>query len=76
MLRPGGRILILDKFLRPEQRAPVRRLLSLLTAPVATRMDVVFEELLRHTPELEVTEDHPALVGGWFRHIVLKKQRG
>ena len=74
VLRPGGRILILDKFLRPGQRAPLRRLVNPLLRHLATRTDVVFEELLAHTPSLRVLEDAPALAGGWFRHIVLEKQ--
>lgn len=74
VLRPGGRILVLDKFLRPNQKAPLRRLLSPLLGALATRTNVVFEDLLSHAPDLEVVEDHPALVGGWFRRIVLEKR--
>lgn len=73
VLRPGGRILILDKFLRPGKSAPLRRLVSPLLARLATRTDVVFEEALACVPELHVREDHPALAGGWFRHILLEK---
>ncbi|HXH03744.1 MAG TPA: class I SAM-dependent methyltransferase [Candidatus Competibacteraceae bacterium] len=73
VLRPGGRMLILDKFLRPGQRAPLRRLLSPLAARIATRTDVVFEVLLAQVPGLSVVEDHPAVLGGWFRQIVLAK---
>ncbi len=74
VLRPGGRILVLDKFLRPGQRAPLRRLISPVLGSIATRTNVVFEELLRRVPELDVIEDHPALIRGWFRHIVVKKR--
>jgi phosphatidylethanolamine/phosphatidyl-N-methylethanolamine N-methyltransferase len=73
VLRPGGRILILDKFLRPGQSAPLRRLVSPLLARLATRTDVVFEDALAAVPELHVIEDRPALAGGWFRHILLEK---
>ncbi|MFO1371377.1 MAG: methyltransferase domain-containing protein [Candidatus Competibacteraceae bacterium] len=73
VLRPGGRILIFDKFLRPQQKAPLRRLLSPLLGLLATRTNVVFEQVLAETPGLTVVTDQPALAGGWFRHIVLRK---
>jgi phosphatidylethanolamine/phosphatidyl-N-methylethanolamine N-methyltransferase len=73
VLRPGGRLLIVDKFLRPGQKAPVRRFINLLSRHVATRTDVVFEDLLARCPELSVTRDEPSLAGGWFRRIELAK---
>ena len=76
VLKPGGRILILDKFLRPGQRAPVRRLINLLIRHIATRTDVVFEDLLPHSPALQVISDEACLAGGWFRRIQLQKTNG
>jgi ubiquinone/menaquinone biosynthesis C-methylase UbiE len=73
VLKPGGQILLFDKFLQPGQRAPVRRLLNGLSRRLATRMDVVFEEVLSHVPQLTVASDMPALGGGWFRKIILNK---
>ena len=72
--KPGGSMLILDKFLQPGKRAPLRRLFSRLAASIATRTDVVFEEALAQVPGLGVTGDRPALAGGWFRHIRLEKR--
>lgn len=73
VLKPGGTIVLFDKFLHPQQHAWLRRALTPLTRRFATRMDVVFEDLLRETPELQVVGDEPALAGGWFRRIVLRK---
>jgi ubiquinone/menaquinone biosynthesis C-methylase UbiE len=74
VVRKGGVILVLDKFLRPGQRAPLRRLLNPVAARIATRIDVVFEEALAKVPALRVTFDAPAGAGGWFRMIRLEKQ--
>lgn len=74
VLKPGGTIVLLDKFLQPEKLAPVRRALNPLTRRIATRMDVVFEEVLSDVPALQVVSDVPLLAGGWFRGIVLKKR--
>ncbi len=74
VLRPGGTLLIFDKFLRPGQRAPLRRLLAPLSGAVATRTDLVVEELLRQHPELQLESDVPAAVGGWFRRLRLQRR--
>lgn len=74
VLRPGGRALVFDKFLRPGQPALLRRLANPLMRRVATRLDVVFEEILAAAPALEVEKNQPALAGGWFRFISLKKR--
>ncbi len=73
VLKPGGRILLLDKFLKPGELALIRRMLNLLTRHIATRTDVVFEDVISETPELVVVSDEPALAGGWFRLIELQK---
>lgn len=71
VLKPGGEALILDKFLRRNQKAQLRRLLNPLARRIATRLDVVFEDLLDGEPGLALREDSPALAGGWFRRIRL-----
>ncbi len=74
VLKPGGTIIIMDKFLRPKKLAPLRRALTPVSRCIATRMDVVFEEVLSEVPQLQLVSDTPLLAGGWFRGIVLKKK--
>ena len=74
VLKPARRILLLDKFLHRGERAPARRLLNLPTRHIATRTDVVFEQVVEKVPQLRVVKDEPALPGGWFRMIELEKR--
>jgi len=73
VVRPGGTIQILDKFLRPGDLAPLRRLANLLLRHVATRTDVVFEQVISQVPTLSITSDKSLMAGGWFRCIRLEK---
>jgi phosphatidylethanolamine/phosphatidyl-N-methylethanolamine N-methyltransferase len=72
VLKPGGRVLIFDKFLRRGQLALLRRLLSPLSSRVATQLDVVFEDVLQNVPQLQLVSDEPVFGNGWFRLIELK----
>lgn len=74
VLKPGGRVLLLDKFLRRGSRAWLRRSLSPVVGQLATRLDVVFEDILEAVPELRVVSDEPALARGWFRLIELQRE--
>ncbi|MBI4754268.1 MAG: methyltransferase domain-containing protein [Betaproteobacteria bacterium] len=73
VVRPGGTLLVFDKFLRPGERAPLRRALNPLVRHIATRTDVVFEDVLAACSGLSVEDDRPALAGGWFRLIRLRR---
>lgn len=73
VVKTGGRLYVLDKFLRPGEAAWLRRLLNPLARRIATRTDVVFEEALAGVPGLTVIADEPAMAGGWFRMITLEK---
>lgn len=73
VVQPGGSILIFDKFLSRGKRAPLRRLLSPLAARVATRLDVVLDDLLERVPEVRLVRNDPSLAGGWFRLIQLER---
>jgi len=71
VVKPGGSLYILDKFLRPGQRALLRRALNPLARRIATRTDVVFEDVLAQATGLAVASDDAAAFGGWFRCIRL-----
>ncbi len=73
VLKPGGRIFLFDKFLHTGERAWLRRALTPLVGQLATRLDVVFEEVMRAAPDLRVMTDEPILARGWFRLIELQK---
>ncbi|UCV08669.1 class I SAM-dependent methyltransferase [Dechloromonas denitrificans] len=73
VVRPGGQVLVFDKFLRRGQPALLRRLINPVLRRVATRLDVVFEDLLVATPQLALEDDQPALAGGWFRMLRLRR---
>ena len=74
VLKPGGRVFVMDKFLRRGQFAPVRRALSPLAARIVTKLNVVFEDIADATPALTVMRDEPLLARGWFRGIELVKR--
>lgn len=74
VLKPGGCILLFDKFLQRGNRAWLRRGLSPFAGRLATRLDVVFEEVLETVPGLSVRSDEAALARGWFRLIELHKE--
>lgn len=74
VLRSGGSLRILDKFLRPGQRAPLRRLAHPLVSRLATRLDVVWEEVASTASGFEVLRDEPEALGGWFRRIELQRR--
>ncbi len=73
VLKSGGHIYIFDKFLKPDEFAPVRKTLNLLLRHIATRTDVVFEDALAQSPSLKVIDNKPILANGWFRLIELRK---
>ena len=73
VLKPGGHIYIFDKFLKPGEFAPFRKLFNLISRHIATRTDVVFEEILSQSSALKVIDDQPSLANGWFRLIELRK---
>lgn len=75
VVKPGGRLLVFDKFLPRGHRAPLRRILSPFAGRIATRTDVVLEDLLDAVPGIEITQNSAALAGGWFRYVTLQRRR-
>jgi phosphatidylethanolamine/phosphatidyl-N-methylethanolamine N-methyltransferase len=73
VVRPGGTLLVFDKFLKPGERAWLRRLATPLVGRIATRLDVVLEDLLGQVPEIQLLHDEPSLLGGWFRLVRLQR---
>lgn len=74
VLNANGQVLVFDKFLKRGQAAPLRRILSPLSSQLATRLDVVFEDILEQVPQLHKLSDEPILASGWFRLIELRKR--
>ena len=73
VVRPGGCILVFDKFLRRNQSAPLRRLFNPLAERLVTRLDVVLDDVLPRVPGVRVLSDEPAASGGWFRRVRLER---
>jgi ubiquinone/menaquinone biosynthesis C-methylase UbiE len=71
VLKPGGKVLVLDKFLKRGEPAGLRRALNKVSQHVVTRLDVIFEDVLDSVQGLRLEEDVPVLAGGWFRRIRL-----
>jgi ubiquinone/menaquinone biosynthesis C-methylase UbiE len=75
VVKPGGRLLVFDKFLPRGCWAPLRRMLSPIASRIATRTDVVLEDLLDAVPHVDVRENKAAVAGGWFRYVTLQRLR-
>ena len=76
VLRPGGRITVFDKFL-PDGAHPSlrRRLLNALTRAIGTDVNRRLGDILAAAGSpLVVEHDEPALLGGVFRIVLLRKQ--
>jgi ubiquinone/menaquinone biosynthesis C-methylase UbiE len=75
VLRPGGRMVVFDKFARARRANPALRLVNQVARTLATDVTRNFEDiLLRSGVALRIDVDKPALFGGLFRHILLRKE--
>lgn len=75
VLRPGGRIAVFDKFLADGARPRLpRRLLNLATSALFSDVNRRFGDILNAAGvPLKVEHDEPALLGGFFRILRLRK---
>ena len=72
--KPGGRVLVFDKFLRQDV-APSsgRRALNLLTRTFGTNINRTFEPMISGLP-VRVVKDESVALSGAYRAILLKKR--
>lgn len=75
-LRPGGRIAVFDKFLPDNVRPSLpRRLANALTGALFTEINRRMGEILETSgAPLRVEHDEPAMLGGTFRILRLRKE--
>jgi ubiquinone/menaquinone biosynthesis C-methylase UbiE len=75
VLNPGGRIVVFDKFVRRGQPPPILlRAVNRVSRLLFTDLTRCFEDILeRSGAPLAVESDAPALLGGLFRYLVLRK---
>ena len=73
LLKPGGRVVVFDKFIPHGKKAsPVRRFFNLFTSFLFSSLTLNFENILAHT-RLKVVSDKKANLDGYFRIILLEK---
>jgi len=75
VLKPGGRIVVLDKFVPDRERVPFwRRIANLATNLLATDITRRLGDILAASgAPLRVAHDEPVGVSGFFRIVLLRK---
>ena len=75
VLRPGGRVAVLDKFVPGEDCRPgrARRLLDVVARAAVTRITACLEALVEEAP-FAIEHQEPSLLRGQFRIAVLRKR--
>jgi len=73
-LRPGGRMVVFDKFVRGPRTPLLLRAANLVASVLFTDVTRRFEDILdRSRAPLVVVRDEPALLGGLFRRVLLTR---
>jgi ubiquinone/menaquinone biosynthesis C-methylase UbiE len=75
VLKPGGRIIVFDKFL-PDGSRPglMRRLSNVLSTLLGTDINRRLADIIGGLP-CELVHDEPSLLGGMYRNVLLRDHR-
>ena len=74
VLRPGGRVVVFDKFLPEGARLTVlRELVGGLIRRLGTDPNRRFSDMVRDLPDVVIEKDEPVLMGGQYRILLLTK---
>lgn len=78
VLKPGGAILIFDKFLPAEHHLSLsKKILRPVIKALGTDIGLNFEKLFaKNNEQLMLQEDFPIMFNGMYRKILLRKQAG
>jgi ubiquinone/menaquinone biosynthesis C-methylase UbiE len=74
-IKPGGRVVIFDKFL-PEGKkiSPVRKFFNFFSTMLGTDINRRLGDLMRDCP-CEIAHDEPGIGGGMYRVVMLRKTK-
>ncbi|QLH74091.1 MAG: methyltransferase domain-containing protein [Methanomassiliicoccales archaeon] len=73
VVRPGGQVIIFDKFLKGGRLGISRRMLNAGLEILATKINVRAEEII-DTSKVEILMDKPIMMRGNIRSILLRKK--
>jgi len=73
-VKPGGRLVIFDKFQAENEKVtPVRRLMNYFSTRLGTDITRRFSDVLVGCP-CKIVQEEPSLLGGMYRVILLRKE--
>ena len=72
VLKPTGRVVVFDKFLKSGEAGNVRKGINFFSKILATDINRRIEDIISVT-KFKIIHNEPALLNGLFRFILLKK---
>lgn len=76
VLKPEGQIILFDKFVPKNEKLSVpKKLLRPIISVLGTDIGRSFEELLLTNENVKVEEDHPIMLDGMYRKIIISKNK-